>query len=105
MRRKQLKHCDEDFFKVMNLADSGVSDIDISESTGFNLNWVGDVTRRYWMDKMKIQQVDDYLKQKFPGGSVKQACLVCGVSEQFIKRRILYLNIDPDMIFEIIKTK
>lgn len=99
------RHKDEDFYQVMDLADKGVADVDIEEVTGFNLGWIGGVTRKYWIDKMKIQQVDDYLKQKFPDGSVKQASLVCGVSEQFIKRRILYLNLDADLIFEIIKTK
>jgi hypothetical protein len=97
------KHKTSDFFKVFELADKGVADNEISIKTGLKRNWVANVTARYWKDKMNIKQVDDYLRKNFPGGNIKHAAYECGVTEMFIKRRVMKLNIDPNMIFEIIK--
>lgn len=99
------KHGTADFMKVFDLADKGVCDLEISARTGFNEFWIKDVTTRYWKDKMKIKQVDDYLRQHFPGGNIKHSAYELGVTEMFIKRRVMKLKIDPNMIFEIIKTK
>lgn len=51
---------------------------------------------------MNMNQIDNYLRCHFPGGSVLIASLYLGKTEAFIKRRVMYLKIDANMIFETV---
>lgn len=91
--------------QIIKLIEANYTDSEIAHETGFNRGKVVETSTKYWEAKMKQAQIDDYLKQNFPGGNLKQAGIVLGVSQIFLKRRIIYLRIDPDMIFETITIK
>jgi hypothetical protein len=102
------RYTDEDRLNVVALIEANCSDVEIVKMLGFNYGFVGKMSTDYWNFKMKEKQIDDYLKLKFPGRSVKQAAFNLGVSEFFVKRRVMYLKLDPNMIFETVnyfKTK
>jgi hypothetical protein len=98
----KTKHTEQVKMKVLDLADKGVSDVVISNQMNVAYGWVNPITTRYWEDKMKIKQVDDYLKKNWPGGNTKEASIVLGCTELFVKRRVMALKLDPNMIFETV---
>jgi hypothetical protein len=99
------RYTEENMYLVIDLIEVNISDAEIVNITGFNIAWINKLSTNYWKYKMNIQQIDDYLIKKFPGGSLKQASIDLGTNIIFIKRRVMYLKIDPDMIFETITFK
>lgn len=98
------RYTDKDRELVMASAEKGISDSEIVKTTGFGIGFVGQVSAKYWKDKMRKRQIDNYLIEKFPGGNCKICARELGISVDAVKARVYALRLDANIIFEIVKT-